>query len=259
MSHAEAKRDSEVVRAGGRQDEPGDLQPGGLAAALGIGAPLGDMHVLQGRWRVLRAGDTLFHLGSTERALHLSRRGSLKSITVNEAGDVQVIGFHLPGELLGLDALGSGCHRCQAVALEAAEVCELDIARLEQAARDVPGLQHALLRLMGRTVEIDQDHLALLGRAQAIERLALFLVGLVCRLDALALPCKRFVLPMSRADIASYLGLAIETVSRGFGRLQDDGLIRIAGRKLQMLDLPRLRALAHCTLPVRDVPDQRRA
>lgn len=261
MPHAEAKHDSGLVQSGGWQDDDCEtLQVRRLAAALGVGAEqLGSLHALRGRWRPLQAGDTLFHLGSTQHALHLSRNGSFKSIAVNEAGDVQVIAFHLPGELIGLDALGSGRHRCQAMALEAADVCELNIAQLEQAAREVPGLQHALLRLMGRTVEIDQDHLALLGRPQAIERLAMFLVGLVSRLDALGLPHDRFALPMSRGDIASYLGLVIETVSRGFGRLQDDGLIRIAGRKLQVLDLQGLRALAHCALPVPEAPGQRRA
>jgi hypothetical protein len=135
---------------------------------------------------------------------------------MNEEGEEQVIAFHLPGELIGLDALGSGQHRCQAVALEAAEVCELNVGQLERAAREVPGLQHGLLRLMGHAVEVDQDHLALLARPQAIERLALFLVGLVTRLQAQGLDGERFALPMSRADIASYLDFVL-TLFFAFG------------------------------------------
>ena len=219
-----------------------------LAGPIGLSAAHVDgLHGLNGRHRALVAGEVLFHLGESQCALYLSRRGSLKSVAINEDGDEQVIGFHLPGELIGLDALGSGRHRCLAVALEACEVCELNLAQLEQAAREVPGLQHGLLRLMGHTVEFDQDHLAILSRPQAIERLAMFLVNLSFRLQAQGIESQRFNLPMSRAEIASYLGLVIETVSRGFGRLQEDGLIRIAGRKLQLLDMAGLCALAHCT------------
>jgi len=216
---------------------PSDLPDEGIEA----------LHRLQGRQRTLAAGEVLFQLGESQSALYVSRRGSLKSVAINEEGDEQVIGFHLPGELIGLDALGSGRHRCLAVALEAGEVCELNLAQLEQAAREVPGLQHGLLRLMGHTVEFNQDHLTILSRPQAIERLAMFLVDLSFRLQAQGIASQRFNLPMSRAEIASYLGLVIETVSRGFGRLQEDGLIRIAGRKLQLLDMGGLCALAHCT------------
>jgi CRP/FNR family transcriptional regulator, anaerobic regulatory protein len=212
------------------------------------------MHSLHGRHRALGSGEHLFHLGERLSALYVSRHGSLKSVAMTEEGVEQVIAFHLPGELIGLDALGSGQHRCQAVALEAAEVCELNVGQLERAAREVPGLQHGLLRLMGRSVEVDQDHLALLGRPQAIERLALFLVGLVTRLQAQGLDGERFALPMSRADIASYLGLVIETVSRGFGRLQDEGLLKVSGRRLQILDMHGLRVHAHC---VRVEPEPR--
>lgn len=205
------------------------------------------LHALHGRHRLLPAGETLFHLGESLVALFVLRQGSLKSVAIDEDGNEQVIGFHLPGELIGLDALGSGRHRCQAVALESTEVCELNMAQLETAAREVPGLQHGLLRLMGHTVEYDQDHLSILSRPQALERLAMFLVNLTGRLQAQGLDGKRFTLPMSRAEIASYLGIVIETVSRSFGRLQEDGMIRIAGRKVQLLDVPRLCALAHCT------------
>lgn len=213
----------------------------------GPAAHIDDLHGLNGRHRALVGGEVLFHLGESQSALYVSRRGSLKSVAINEDGDEQVIGFHLPGELIGLDALGSGRHRCLAVALEAGEVCELSLVHLEQAAREVPGLQNGLLRLMGHTVEFDQDHLAILSRPQAIERLAMFLVNLSFRLQVQGIESQRFNLPMSRAEIASYLGLVIETVSRGFGRLQEDGLIRIAGRKLQLLDMAGLCALAHCT------------
>ncbi len=240
------------------RDDCGALLVRQLAGPTGLKPEQIDrMHALHGRHREFAAGETLFHLGASLDALFLSRSGSLKSVAIDEDGNEQVIGFHLPGELIGLDALGSGRHRCQAVTLEAVEVCELNLAQLEQAARDVPGLQHGLLRLMGHTVEYDQDHLAILSRPQALERLAMFLVNLMRRLEAQGLDGQRFSLPMSRAEIASYLGLVIETVSRGFGKLQEDGLIRIAGRKLQLIDLPRLCALAHCTHLLPEVAGRR--
>jgi CRP/FNR family transcriptional regulator len=92
-------------------------------------------------------------------------------------------------------------------------------------AAEVPTLQQQLLRIIGQCVDRDHDHMELLAKRQANERIALFLHGLGERLRHVGLSPTDIRLPMSREDIASFLGLALETVSRGFGRLQDDGVI----------------------------------
>lgn len=197
------------------------------------------------RKRPVEAGERLFRQGDSMGAVFVARDGAFKTVLVNEDGDEQVIGFHLPGELIGLDALGTGEHRCEAVALTRANVCEVPFNDLSGVAARVPGLQRQLMRIIGQSVGRDQDHREILVRRQANERIALFLHGLSERLQKIGEPGDRLKLPMSREDIARFLGLALETVSRGFTRLQEDGVISVYGRKIEILDMDELQRLAH--------------
>lgn len=197
------------------------------------------------RRRPVDPGGRLFRAGDPMRAVYVARNGAFKTISVSEEGVEQVIGFHLPGELIGLDALGSGTHHCEAVALGTATVCEVPFEELSQVASQIPGLQKQLMRVIGQSMERDHEHMELLSRRQASERIALFLHGFSERLQRGGRSGTDFRLPMSREDIAHYLGLAFETVSRGFTRLQDDGVIRITGRRIELLDLPQLDRVAH--------------
>jgi CRP/FNR family transcriptional regulator len=106
-------------------------------------------------------------------------------------------------------------------------------------------LQQQLLRVIGQSVGRDQDHVGMLVRRQAGERIALFLHGLSERFRNIGQSPTRFKLPMSREDIARFLGLALETVSRGFSRLQEDGVIEVVGRQVQILNDAELNRLAH--------------
>ena len=195
--------------------------------------------------RPLEQGETLFRAGQNLGSLFVAREGAFKTLATNQDGDVQVIGFHLPGELMGLDALGSGHHACDAQALTRATVCEIPLTQLEHVCSKVPGLQHQMLRIIGQGINRDQAHMEMLGRRQAPERLALFLHGLSERYRLLGRPGDQFMLPMSREDIASYLGMVIETVSRTLTRMQDEGVISVRGRQLQILDPARLDAMVH--------------
>lgn len=195
--------------------------------------------------RPLARGDHLYRAGQSLGSLFVAREGAFKTVAIDAEGEQQVVGFHLPGELMGLDAMGSGRHACDAEALTQATVCEIPMAKLEDVCRQLPGLQHQLLRIIGQGINRDQTHLEMLGRRQAHERVALFLHGLSERYRLLGLPGDMFTLPMSREDIASYLGLVIETVSRTLTKLQDDGIIAVRGRQLKILDQARLDALVH--------------
>jgi len=195
--------------------------------------------------RPLQRGESLFLAGQPLGSLYVAREGAFKTIALDGDGNEQVIGFHLPGELLGLDALGSGKHACEAQALTHANVCEVPLAQLEHISGQVPGMQHQLLRIMGRSMNRDQGHIEMLGRRNAHERLAIFLHQISSRYQALGRSGERFMLPMSREDIASYLGLVIETVSRTLGKMQDEGLIAVNGREITVLDVAKLEALVH--------------
>lgn len=197
------------------------------------------------RRRPVERGERLFRQGDALSAVYVARDGAFKTVSLNEEGDEQIIGFHLAGELIGLDALGTDEHRCDAVALTTANVCEVPFEQLASVAARVPGLQHQLLRVIGQSVGRDQDHVGLLARRQASERIALFLHGLGERYRHIGQSPTTFKLPMSREDIAGFLGLALETVSRGFTKLVEDGVIAASGRRVEILDTAELQRLAH--------------
>lgn len=217
-----------------------------LCLPAGIGASdLQQLDDIVRRRRPVTRGELLFRAGDRLNAVYVARDGAFKTVSNSEDGDTQVVGFHLAGELIGLDALGEGVHRCDAVALTAANVCEVPFEQLTLVAAQVPGLQQQLMRVIGQSVSRDHDHLQMLARRQANERIALFLLGLCERLRNIGESGTQFRLPMSREDIAYFLGLALETVSRGFTRLQDDGVIAVAGRQVEILDEREMRRLAH--------------
>lgn len=197
------------------------------------------------RRRPLRRDERLFHHGDVLTSVYVARSGAFKTVSLSEGGDERIVGFHLPGELMGLDALADGEHRCEAVALDPAEVCEVPVDELSVVASQLPGLQRQLMRVIGQSIARDQDHAEMLSRRHANERIALFLHGLGERLAHIGQSSLQFRLAMSREDIASYLGLAFETVSRGFTRLQEDGVITVSGRQVKVLDLDELVRLAH--------------
>ncbi len=191
--------------------------------------------------RKLSKGEYLYRVGDPFRSLFAIRSGSTKNYEITTDGSVQITGFHLPGELLGMDAISSEQHPCDVVALETTEVCELPFAKLEVLARELPGLQHQLLRLMSREIADEEILLVMLGRMKAEERLAAFLLSFSRRLQRLGNSSTVLHLPMSRQDLGDYLGLALETVSRLFSRFQEDKLITIQGRNIKLLDAERLK------------------
>ena len=195
--------------------------------------------------RPLASGARLFRMGEAMGSVFVTRDGAVKTVTFGENGDEQIIGFHLPGELIGLDALADGKHRCEAVALTQTSLCEIPFGQLGEIAAKIPGLHQQLMRVIGMSVGRDQDHKEILVRRQANERIGLFLHGLSERYKGIGRDAIRLQLPMSRIDIANYLGLALETVSRGFTRLQDDGLIEVHGRRVELIDPATLARLAH--------------
>lgn len=226
-----------------------------LCLSAGIDArELAQLDQIVRRRRPLARGERLFRGGDRMRSIFIARNGAFKTVSLSEAGEEQVIGFHLPGELMGLDALGGGEHRCEAVALGAADVCEVAFEELSTVVAQLPGLQQQLMRVIGQSVGRDHEHMEMLVRRHANERIALFLHGLGERLRRIGESGTQLKLSMSREDIASFLGLALETVSRGFTRLQEDGVIDVSGRRVDILDPDELMRLAHGN----DLPEKSR-
>lgn len=186
--------------------------------------------------RSLRRGDRLYHAEEAFGAIYAVRMGSFKSEMVFEDGRVQVTGFYMSGDILGLDGIDSGHYLTHATALEDSQVCTLDFDRLEQLARALPSLQQQMNRIMSREMVNDRCLLLLLATMSADERLASFLLNLSRRLASRGYSGHEFHLRMTREEIGSYLGLKLETVSRTLSKLQDAGMIEVNNKHILIRD-----------------------
>ncbi len=183
-----------------------------------------------------KRGDFLYRSGDRFTSLYAIRMGFFKTQVLHEDGREQVTGFQMAGEIIGLDAISSDIHACDAIALEDCEVCELPFAQLETLSRDLPILQRHLHKLMSREIVRDQSIMLLLGSMRAEERIAAFLLNLSERFTARGYSPTQFQLRMSREEIGSYLGLKLETVSRAFSHFQEIGLIKVQVKSIHILN-----------------------
>lgn len=185
--------------------------------------------------RTLDQSSMLYRDGDSFQALYVVRSGSLKTFVLNEAGEVQILGFHLPGEIVGFDALATDRHVSHAEALEPSSICELPYARLQQITIEVPALHRQLMRVISREMVEEHRHTVMMGRQQAQEQLAIFLKNLTDRYRRLQRDGSTLTLPMSRYDIANYLGLVVETVSRLFSRMKEMGVLEVDRKSVRIL------------------------
>jgi len=191
----------------------------------------------------LRKGETLYRAGGPFTALYAIRSGSFKTVLLAEDGRDQVAGYHMPGEIVGLDGIGNDVHECEAIALEDSEVCAVPFERIEEVARDNASFQHNMHRQMSREIGRQRSLMLLLGTMSAEQRLAAFLLDLSQRYQARGYSSSEFILRMTREEIGSYLGLKLETVSRLLSRLQREGLIQVQGRVVKLLERTGLKEL----------------
>ncbi|NGZ83340.1 fumarate/nitrate reduction transcriptional regulator Fnr [Duganella aceris] len=197
-----------------------------------------------GRRRKVARGANLFRIGDTFQNLYAIRLGHFKTCQVSQDGVEQITGFQMAGELLGMDAISTDLHHCTAVALEDSEVCEIPFSTLQQLLGDMPTLLRHFHRMMSQEITREQSVMLLLGNMQATQRFAAFLVNLSSRYEARGYSPNTFQLRMSREEIGNYLGLTIESISRLLSRFKKEALLRVSNREIEMLDPPRLKAVA---------------
>ena len=193
----------------------------------------------------LHRGATLYRPGAPFAALYAIHSGSLKTVILTKDGHDQVAGYHMQGELIGLDGIGNDVHECQAIALEDSEVCVMLFARIEEAARDFPAFQRKVHRYLSHEIAQQHSLMLLLGTMRAEQRVATFLLELSQRYKARGYSPSEFVLRMTREEIGSYLGIKLETVSRLLTRFQKQDLIHVQGRVVKLLDRAALENLVH--------------
>jgi CRP/FNR family transcriptional regulator len=198
---------------------------------------------LSNQKRSYATGDYLYRSGDRFKSLHAIRSGSFKTRVLHEDGREQVTGFLMAGEIIGLDAISTDVHTCEALAMEDSEVCELPYSKLAELSREIPSLQRHVHKIMSREIVRDQGIMLLLGSMRAEERLAAFLLNMSQRNAIHGMSATQLRLRMSRLEIGSYLGLKLETVSRAFSHFQDEGLIQVKARAIEILALSKLREM----------------
>ncbi|MDO5666425.1 MAG: fumarate/nitrate reduction transcriptional regulator Fnr [Alcaligenaceae bacterium] len=185
----------------------------------------------------------LFQAGTPFSSIYSVRSGSMKTQLESEDGHMQITGFSLPGELVGLDGIATQEHSSTAIALEDTEVCVIRLDDLDRLSKSIPALHTQLRHLMGN--EINRSHrMALtLGSLKSDQRVAAFILNMVDRLGQLGYSSTEFVLRMTREEIGIYLGLTLETVSRLLSRFAREGFIEVQQREVKILNRDALQAL----------------
>lgn len=214
--------------------------------------------IIMRRRRVDR-GESLFTMGAPFQNLYAIRFGHFKTFRINPSGEQQVVGFHMAGEVLGLDAIGTERHHSCAVALEDSEICEIPFSRLDELFSQVPQLQRHFHRLMSHEITREQSAMMFLGGMRAEQRFAIFLLNLAMRYAARGYSGSAFQLRMSREEIGNYLGLTIESVSRLLLRFKQKGWLRVSLREIELLDRASIEAVASGMACAEPIATKRRA
>jgi len=191
--------------------------------------------------RLVNRGASIFHTGAALGSLFVICSGFLKSSVTHEDGRDQVTGFSMTGELVGLGAICTGTHVCDTTALDDTSLCGMRYADFEEMGRAVPALQSHFHRILSAEITKQHEIMFLLGSMCAEERVAVFLLNFAKRFLARGYSGTRFRLPMGRGEIASYIGLKVETISRTLTHFKDTGLIAVRGKDIEIMDVARLR------------------
>ncbi|MDX1804637.1 MAG: helix-turn-helix domain-containing protein [Alcanivorax sp.] len=196
----------------------------------------------------------IYHVDSAFRSLYLVRSGAIKTGILSNEGIEQITGFYLPGDLFGIDGLGYAGHGCSAQALEHANICEIPFDQLEELTLRFPPLRKHFFSLLSKQIREEQKLHMLLSTKSADIRVAALLLSFVQRQRQLGLRSDNFRLPMSRHDLANYLGLVVETVSRVLTRFHHSGILTTEGREIFITDEQGLKAQTHGMLSPEEPP-----
>lgn len=154
----------------------------------------------------------------------------------------------MPGDIIGIEAIDGGAHSTTVIALDLCAVVEIPFDAVGELLEDNPAIARFFYGLMSAALRDDYGWMAALGLLSADERMAVFLLDLSRRFSARGYSAQRFMLRMTRAEIGSFLGLTLETISRVFSRFQRLGLLKVTRREIELLDMATLQALARSQL-----------
>lgn len=189
----------------------------------------------------IKKGDVFIHPGDPFKYFYAVKEGALKSYVLDYEGREQIWGIYLIGELFGFEGVDSFLLPYYVQALEDTVICAIPYDLLMQFIQEVPTLQRQVLKLMSQRFVMD---LGLPRNNSSLQRLASFLLTLSSRFQRQGLSATDLSLPLSRQEIANYLGLTLETVSRLFSRFKRDNILRVDGKQITIMSLRELQKLA---------------
>lgn len=187
--------------------------------------------------RVYHRGEPLFSMGDTFDALYILRSGSAKSYLSSPRGDEQISGFYHPGDLIGMDGFDTMTYAHGLKFLETSSVCRISLKEFNHAMGESASMRQQVLQSMSHSLVDEQQQLLRVSKFSAEQRLAKFLLDLSMGFKQRGLSDKVFDLSMTRIDIANFLGMAIETISRLLTKMQGEGIIEVNRRQITLLDL----------------------
>jgi CRP/FNR family transcriptional regulator len=186
--------------------------------------------------KVYHRGEALFNMGDKFDALYILRSGSAKSYMTSKRGDEQITGFYYPGDLIGVDGFAAEHHAHSLKFLETSSICHLSVSELNKVMAESAGMSQRLLKYMSQSIVAEQQFLLSISNLNSEQRLIKFLLDMSARLASRGLSGTDFDLSMTRIDIANYLGMAIETISRLLSKLQQEACIEVNRRQVKILD-----------------------
>lgn len=205
--------------------------------------------------RRIDKGQELFEAGKPFDGLYVVTDGAFKSTVRTASGSDEVVGFHFPGEYIGLEAFGNGFYSATVQALETSWYCGLDVSGIKRIGTALVDLQSEIIRNLSLDSRHFQWRCQHLLRATVDERIASTLLDFARRLGN-GRSLKRFRLPMSRRDIANYLGMAPETLYRTLRKLADRNLLKLDNRTIEILDFAGLAAFAGQSEELQSAPEK---
>jgi len=192
----------------------------------------------------LKQGRYIFKKGDKLKNLYVVRTGSYKCCSPTLDGRETINGFYLPGKILGLNAIADDIHPDSAQTLETSSVCEIPYGDLMSLCYQLPNLQQQYIKMLGNELLESQDIKLITSKNTADTRLATYLIGVSNRRKKRGYNCTDFQLSMTRIDLANYLCVANETLSRSFSRFKNEGLIVTKCKQIKLINLNMLKQLA---------------
>lgn len=192
--------------------------------------------------RIFQRRDNLFSAGDYFEGVYILRSGSAKAFITSRNGEEHITKFYYPGDMLGLDGFDVNMHTQSVRFLETSSVCLIKASQVQNLMGSDQKFREAILQSMSHNLACDSAMMMCLSTCSSEQKVARFLMDLSISFSERGLSAGEFILSMTRTDIANYLGMAIETVSRIFSSFQERHIIAVQQRFLSIVDFAALNA-----------------